>query len=60
MAEKTRIDELRLDSLSKLSTVYRQWSTFCPHLGTFFGRAASLSSEAGFGLAEEFIQVTAR
>jgi len=32
---------------------------FCPHLGTFSG-AASVSGEAGFGLAEEFIQVTAR
>ena len=49
------IDELGLDGLSKLSTVHRQWWLSAHIWAAVFGRAASLFSEAGFGLAKEFI-----
>ena len=45
------IDELRLDGLSRLSTVHRQWWLSALIRARFRG-AASSSSEAGFGLAE--------
>ena len=54
------IDELRLDGLSKLSTVHRQWWLSAHIRAAVSGWAASYFSEAGFGLVEEFIQVTAR
>ena len=54
------IDEMGLDGLSRSVDRTLAVVTFCPHLGTFSGRAASSSSEAGLGWADEFIQATAR
>ena len=54
------IGELRLDSLTKLSTVNRQFRLSADIWAGFFRRTVSVAGEAGFGVAEQFIQVTAR